>query len=107
MYGLKTKDKALDTAIKWMAEIADLREKHPLLVVMRDNTKENRERQTEENRERQTERIAGMRRTSIKSGIPHTAFYMMKRRTSPSADRLDAEDMCTCPRLGVRRGKVC
>ena len=41
MYGLKTKDEALDAAKRWMAEIADLREKHPLLVVMRDNAKEN------------------------------------------------------------------
>ncbi len=41
LYGLKTKDEALDTAKRWMAAIADLREKHPLLVVMRDNAKEN------------------------------------------------------------------
>ena len=41
LYGLKTKDEALNAAKRWMAEIADLREKHPLLVVMRDNPKEN------------------------------------------------------------------
>ena len=41
LYGLKTKDEALNTAKRWMAEIADLREKHPLLVGMRDNAKEN------------------------------------------------------------------
>ncbi len=41
LYRLKTKDEALDAAKRWTAEIADLREKHPLLVVMRDNTKEN------------------------------------------------------------------
>ncbi len=41
LYGLKTRDEALDAAKRWMAEIADLREKHPLLVVMRDNAKEN------------------------------------------------------------------
>ncbi len=42
MYGFKTKDKAaLNTAKRWMAEIANLREKHPLLVFMRDNAKEN------------------------------------------------------------------
>ena len=41
LYGLKTKDEALDAAKRWMAEIADLREKYPLLVVMRDNAKEN------------------------------------------------------------------
>jgi hypothetical protein len=49
---------------------------------------------------------AGMQRTSMESGIPHTVFYMVKRRTSPSADRSDAEDMCTCLRLGVRRKKA-
>ena len=32
---------ALDSAKGWMAEIADLREKYLLLVVMRDNAKEN------------------------------------------------------------------
>ena len=41
LYGLKTKDEALNAAKRWMAEIADLREKYPLLVVMRDNAKEN------------------------------------------------------------------
>ncbi len=39
MYGLKTKDEALDAAKRWMAEIADLCKKHPLLVVMRDHAK--------------------------------------------------------------------
>jgi hypothetical protein len=34
LYGLKTKDEALNTAKRWMAEFADLREKHPLLVVI-------------------------------------------------------------------------
>ena len=41
LYGVKMKDEALNAAKKWMAEIADLREKHPLLVVMRYNAKEN------------------------------------------------------------------
>ena len=41
MYGHKTKDEALHAAKRWMAEIADLRERYPLLVVMRDNAKEN------------------------------------------------------------------
>ena len=41
LYRLKTMDEALDTAKRWMAEIADLRKKYPLLVVMRENTKEN------------------------------------------------------------------
>ncbi len=41
LYGLNTKDEALNAAKRWMAEIADLGEKHPLLVVMRVNAKEN------------------------------------------------------------------
>ncbi len=41
LYGLKTKDEAVDARIRWMAEITDLREKYPLLVVTRDNAKEN------------------------------------------------------------------
>ncbi len=34
LYGLKTKDEALNAAKRWMAEIADLCEKHPLVVVV-------------------------------------------------------------------------
>ncbi len=35
-YGLKTKDELIDVVKQWYAEIADLREKYQLLVVMRD-----------------------------------------------------------------------
>jgi hypothetical protein len=37
LYGLKTKNEVKVVAQQWMAEIAELREKYPLLVVMRDN----------------------------------------------------------------------
>ena len=46
LYGLKTKDEDLPAAQRWMAEIAELREKYSLLVVMRvvmrDNAGENK-----------------------------------------------------------------
>ena len=42
LYGLKTKDEVKSAAQRWMAEIAELREKYPLLVVMRDNAGENK-----------------------------------------------------------------
>ena len=41
MYGLKTKDEMYDVAEQWYAEIADLRQKYELFVVMRDNAGEN------------------------------------------------------------------
>jgi hypothetical protein len=34
---LKTKDEMIDVAKQWYAEIADLRQKYELLVVMKDN----------------------------------------------------------------------
>ena len=37
MYGLKTKDEALNVVKRWYADIADLRAKHKLVVLMRDN----------------------------------------------------------------------
>ena len=40
-YGMKTKDDILGVAKRWFVEIANLREKHPLLMVMRDNGGEN------------------------------------------------------------------
>jgi hypothetical protein len=40
-YGLKTKDEMIDIAERWYAEIADLRQKYQLIVVMRDNAGEN------------------------------------------------------------------
>ena len=42
LYGLKTKDEAVDAAKRWMAEIADLRAIYPLRVIMRDNAGENK-----------------------------------------------------------------
>jgi hypothetical protein len=40
-YGMKTKDEMIDVSERWYAEIADLREKYQLMVVMRDNAGEN------------------------------------------------------------------
>ena len=42
LYGLKSKDEALGAAQRWVAETSDMREKYPLLVVMRDNAEENK-----------------------------------------------------------------
>jgi hypothetical protein len=42
LYGLKTKDEALDVVKRWMAEISDLRAIYLLLVVMTDNAGENK-----------------------------------------------------------------
>jgi hypothetical protein len=40
IYGLKTKDEALNVVKKWYANITDLRAKHKLIVLMRDNVGE-------------------------------------------------------------------
>ena len=40
-YVLKTKDEMLDAAKQWYADIAELRQKYTLMVVMRDNAGEN------------------------------------------------------------------
>ncbi len=40
-YGLKPKDELIDAVKQWYAEIADLREKYQLLVVMKDFAGEN------------------------------------------------------------------
>ena len=45
LYGLKTKDEVLGAAKRWMAETANLREKYPLFVVMRDNAGENKSKE--------------------------------------------------------------
>ena len=37
IYGLKTKDDALKVVKRWYSDIADLRAKHKLVVLMRDN----------------------------------------------------------------------
>ena len=45
LYGCKTKDEALSASKRWIAEIHGLREKYPLLVVMRDNAGENKSKE--------------------------------------------------------------
>ena len=45
LYGLKTKDEVKSAGQRWMAEIAELREQHPLLVVMRDNAGEKKSKE--------------------------------------------------------------
>ena len=40
MYGMKTEDDALKVLKTWYSDIADLRTKHKLLVLMRDNASE-------------------------------------------------------------------
>jgi hypothetical protein len=42
LYGLKTKDDTLKVVQKWYSDIADLREKHTIYVVMLDNSGENK-----------------------------------------------------------------
>ncbi len=37
LFGLKSNGEALSAAQRWMAEISELLEKYPLLVVIRDN----------------------------------------------------------------------
>ena len=44
-YGLKTKDENLAVAKRWFAEIADLQENYPLLMVVRDNSGENKSKE--------------------------------------------------------------
>ena len=48
LYGLKSKDEALNAAQRWMAETSQLREKYPLYVVMRDNAGENKSKEISE-----------------------------------------------------------
>ena len=40
-YGLKTKDEVLHASKRWFTEIADIRQKYPLLSVVRDKAGEN------------------------------------------------------------------
>jgi hypothetical protein len=42
LYSLKSKDEARGAAQRWMVEISELQEKYSLLVVMRDNARENK-----------------------------------------------------------------
>ena len=45
LYGLKSKDEVLKMVQKWYSDIAELREKHTIFVVMRDNSGENKSRE--------------------------------------------------------------
>ncbi len=45
LYGLKTKDDILKAVKKWYSDIAELRETHTLLVVMKDNAGENKSKE--------------------------------------------------------------
>ena len=40
-YGMKTKNETFSVSKRWFAEIAEIRERYPLLMVMRDNSGEN------------------------------------------------------------------
>ena len=42
LYGMKLKSEMLNVVKKWYSDIADLRLKHKLVVVMRDNAGENK-----------------------------------------------------------------
>ena len=42
IYGMKTKDEMINVVKRWYSDIADLRAKHKLVIVMRDNTDENK-----------------------------------------------------------------
>ena len=45
LYGMKTKDEMLQVVKRWYGDIADLRQKHTLFVVMRDNAGENKSKE--------------------------------------------------------------
>ncbi len=47
-FGMKTKDKTLNMSKRWFIEIADLRSKYPLLMVVRDNSRENTSKELNE-----------------------------------------------------------
>jgi hypothetical protein len=40
-YAMKTKDETLDMVKRWFAEIADARIHYPVMMVVRDNSREN------------------------------------------------------------------
>jgi hypothetical protein len=42
LYGMKTKDEMLKVMKEWYSDIADLRQKHQLVVIVRDNAGENK-----------------------------------------------------------------
>ena len=44
-YGMKPRDEMLQVVKRWYSDIADLRQKHTLVVVMRDNAGENKSKE--------------------------------------------------------------
>ena len=48
VYGLRTKDQTLDALKKWYCDIAQIRLKHRLAILMRDNAGENRSQAVED-----------------------------------------------------------
>ncbi len=48
LYGMKTRDEMLQVVKRWYGNIADLRHKHTLAVVMRDNAGENKSKESME-----------------------------------------------------------
>ena len=48
VYGLRTKDQTLDALMKWYCDIAQVRLKHKLAILMRDNAGENRSQAVED-----------------------------------------------------------
>jgi hypothetical protein len=55
---MKTKDDMLKVIKKWYSDIADIREKHDLVVVMRDNAGENKSQEIMEFNQRVHEFIS-------------------------------------------------
>jgi len=45
LYGMKTRDEMLQVVKRWYGDIADLRQKHTLVVAMRDNAGENKSKE--------------------------------------------------------------
>jgi hypothetical protein len=48
MYGMKTKDQMINVLKRWYIDIADLRTKHRLVVVVSDNASENKSQEVKE-----------------------------------------------------------
>jgi hypothetical protein len=48
IYGMKTKDQMINVVKRWYSDIADLRTKHRLVVVVRDNAGENKSQEVKE-----------------------------------------------------------
>ena len=47
-YGMNTKDETMSMVKRWLAEIAEVRKDHPLLVAIRDNAGENTSKELNE-----------------------------------------------------------